>query len=629
MATTTYKTPGVYIREPDSFPPSIVAVETAVPAFIGYTERATDTNGRSLLLSPTRIESMAEFAAMFGGMSRERYFLELHSAAEQRKTAREAADKEAATTWARDNPSASAEETAKAAEDRAAAADAWVAADDRSRVGDIELGGTRYLLREAEGGTFNLYNSLRLFYANGGGSCYIVSCGAFGGKVEKDKLAEGVAAVANVVGPTILAVPDAVLLDFDGYVDICNDMLTQCMEQGDRIALLDVHGTDDIDPANKVPSEAIRSTVKKFRERVGPTPESWRYGAAYFPFMQTSVVQPTEIGLANFDLNEANRGTLITALKAEVNLLMPRPDGEQAPQADETPGPRIAGESDGDTSGGGSADTGGDGEGDQRAAAIAPVSTKAALSFALLDQIEVPAASGALTPLDRAAELRTQTALRQRSQTLVASIPALAQLFKQMAAAQNLLPPSGAIAGIYAMNDSVRGVWNAPANVGVNGLIAPNVAITERDQEDLNVPLEGKAINAIRTFPGRGSLVWGARTLDSNSNDWRYVQVRRTMIFIEQSVKTALNSFVFAPNTAQTWVTVVSMIESFLHGVWSSGGLMGASPTEAYNVQAGLGSTMTPIDVLEGRMLVQITLQMIHPAEFIELTFRQQMLGGA
>jgi hypothetical protein len=234
-----------------------------------------------------------------------------------------------------------------------------------------------------------------------------------------------------------------------------------------------------------------------------------------------------------------------------------------------------------------------------------------------------------LTALDRAAELRTQTALRQRSQTLVASIPALAQLFKQMAAAQNLLPPSGAIAGIYAMNDSVRGVWNAPANVGVNGLIAPNVAITERDQEDLNVPLEGKAINAIRTFPGRGSLVWGARTLDSNSNDWRYVQVRRTMIFIEQSVKTALNSFVFAPNTAQTWVTVVSMIESFLHGVWSSGGLMGASPTEAYNVQAGLGSTMTPIDVLEGRMLVQITLQMIHPAEFIELTFRQQMLGGA
>jgi Bacteriophage tail sheath protein len=624
---TTYKTPGVYIREPDSFPPSIVAVETAVPAFIGYTERATDTNGRSLALVPTRVESMAEFAAMFGGMYREQYYLEPTPTEEQRTAAREAAETAetaAAATWASDHPDATDEEKTKAAADRAAAAEA---AETSGRVGDIELGGKRYLLRESGGGTFNLYNSLRLFYANGGGSCYIVSCGDYGGTVAGPALVGGVAAVANVIGPTMLAVPDAVLLDFDAYVGVCNAILTQCMEQGDRIALLDVHGTDNIDPASKVLSGAIDTVVGAFRASVGPVRESWRYGAAYFPFMQTSVVQPTEISLANFDLNEPNRGTLIEALQAEVNLLMPRAEGEEAPQVAETAAPVTGGGSAGDKDPG-SASEGGGGGGATSTATISPVSTRAARSFTLLAGIEVPAASGALTPGERAAELKTQTELRQLSQTLVASIPALAQLFKQMAAAQNLLPPSGAIAGIYAMNDSVRGVWNAPANVGVNGLVAPNIAITERDQEDLNVPLEGKAINAIRTFPGRGSLVWGARTLDSNSNDWRYVQVRRTMIFIEQSVKTALNSFVFAPNTAQTWVTVVSMIESFLHGVWSAGGLMGASPGEAYNVQAGLGSTMTPIDVLEGRMLVQITLQMIHPAEFIELTFRQQMLGG-
>ena len=90
------------------------------------------------------------------------------------------------------------------------------------------------------------------------------------------------------------------------------------------------------------------------------------------------------------------------------------------------------------------------------------------------------------------------------------------------------------------------------------------------------MPIDGLAINAIRDFVGRGTLVWGARTLDGNSNDWRYIQVRRALIYIEQSVELALNKFVFEPNVAQTWVTVASMIGSFLRGVWQAGGLMGA-----------------------------------------------------
>jgi phage tail sheath protein FI len=143
------------------------------------------------------------------------------------------------------------------------------------------------------------------------------------------------------------------------------------------------------------------------------------------------------------------------------------------------------------------------------------------------------------------------------------------------------------------------------------------------------MPIEGLAINAIRDFVGRGTLVWGARTLDGNSNDWRYIQVRRALIYIEQSVELALNKFVFAPNVAQTWVTVTSMIGSFLRGVWQAGGLMGASPAEAFSIQCGLGSTMTAQDVLEGRMIVQIKLTMVRPAEFIVLTFQQQMQGGA
>jgi uncharacterized protein len=116
-----------------------------------------------------------------------------------------------------------------------------------------------------------------------------------------------------------------------------------------------------------------------------------------------------------------------------------------------------------------------------------------------------------------------------------------------------------------------------------------------------------------------------SRTLDGNSND--YIQVRRTLIYIEQSIRNALQPFVFAPNTGQTWATVVSTVSGLLTTVWSQGGLLGATAAEAFTVQCGLGSTMTSTDVLEGWMIVQVTLAVIRPAEFIELTFKQMMEG--
>jgi len=159
------------------------------------------------------------------------------------------------------------------------------------------------------------------------------------------------------------------------------------------------------------------------------------------------------------------------------------------------------------------------------------------------------------------------------------------------------------------------------------GVVQPTYPLNSEQQADLNVPVNGKAVDALRQFPGRGTVVWGARTLDGNSNDNRYIQVRRTLIYIEQSIKNALNGFVFAPNTGQTWTTVVSTVSGFLQTVWSQGGLMGATASEAFSVQCGLGSTMTGKDVLEGYMIVQVTLQLIRPAEFIELTFKQKMEG--
>jgi hypothetical protein len=118
--------------------------------------------------------------------------------------------------------------------------------------------------------------------------------------------------------------------------------------------------------------------------------------------------------------------------------------------------------------------------------------------------------------------------------------------------------------------------------------------------------------------------VWGARTLDGNSQDWRYINVRRTMIMIEQSLKLACRAYVFEPNDSNTWVTMKSMMNNFLADLWKQGALAGAIPEQAFDVQVGLGSTMTPADILAGLLLVTVKLAIVHPAEFIVITFQQQ-----
>nr|DAV60963.1 MAG TPA: tail sheath protein [Caudoviricetes sp.] len=208
---------------------------------------------------------------------------------------------------------------------------------------------------------------------------------------------------------------------------------------------------------------------------------------------------------------------------------------------------------------------------------------------------------------------------------LYQNLPVYKQLADKVKASLNHLPPSAAMAGIYAMVDRTRGVWKAPANVSVNYVNKPAEVITDYDQENLNMPMNGKAVNAIRTFPGEGIKVWGARTLDGNSNDWRYINVRRTMTFLEQSVKNAARAYVFEPNDASTWINMKCMIENFLRSVWKRGGLAGSSPEDAYEVHIGLGDTMTAEDILEGTMRITVLVAISRPAEFIEITFQQQM----
>lgn len=188
------------------------------------------------------------------------------------------------------------------------------------------------------------------------------------------------------------------------------------------------------------------------------------------------------------------------------------------------------------------------------------------------------------------------------------------------------LPSSGAVAGVYASVDRDRGVWKAPANVGLASVLGPLVKITAEDQESLNVdPTAGKSINAIRAFTGKGTLIWGARTLAGNDNEWRYVSVRRLFNMIEESTQKSTAFAVFEPNDAATWLKVKAMIESYLYGLWQQGALAGATAEDAYFVNVGLGKTMTPQDVLEGRMIVEIGVAAVRPAEFIILRFMHKL----
>ena len=189
-----------------------------------------------------------------------------------------------------------------------------------------------------------------------------------------------------------------------------------------------------------------------------------------------------------------------------------------------------------------------------------------------------------------------------------------------------VLPPSAAVAGIYARVDRERGVWKAPANVGVLAVLGPVAKITDDEQDRLNIdPTAGKSINAIRAFTGKGTLVWGARTLAGNDNEWRYVPVRRLFITIEESTRKASAFAVFEPNDQATWLKVKAMIESYLYGLWEQGALAGAKPEAAYYVHVGLGTTMTAQDVLEGRMVVEIGVAAVRPAEFIVLRFSHKL----
>lgn len=191
------------------------------------------------------------------------------------------------------------------------------------------------------------------------------------------------------------------------------------------------------------------------------------------------------------------------------------------------------------------------------------------------------------------------------------------------------MPPSGFVSGIYARADVERGVHKAPANEKVNGVVNTEklngkYRIIDKGTQDVLNPL---GVNCIRSFPGRGIRVWGARTMSSNSL-WKYVNVRRLFLFLEESIENGTQWVVFEPNDPKLWARVKQTISQFLTSVWKSGALMGNTPDDAFFIKCD-DTTMTPSDINNGRLVVQVGVAPVKPAEFVIFRIAQWQGGSA
>jgi uncharacterized protein len=428
--------------------------------------------------------------------------------------------------------------------------------------GDVRAPDGTDLVVELTSPPFRLHAAMRHFFANGGGPCWIVSAADFaGGAIAFEPLARGLAALGDEAEHTLLVIPEAVELDAGACADLQRRMLAHCAGRN-RFAILDVPGGTGDAAQGEAAVDAFRATLGD---------ENLKWGAAYYPFVHTRLRSEGDLSYSDFP------GTAFSTFLTDLPPAL-APVAKDAERTDE----------------------------------------------AWRAELEAAKAAGAASVHeDEAAWIAGRKALTHKA--LVQGSPFFANLLRAATGMLNLMPPSAAMAGVYTLVDETRGVWKAPANVSLNGVVEPAVAVSHADQETLNVHPTGKSINAIRAFAGKGVLVWGARTLDGNSLDWRYINVRRTVSMLEESCRLAVQALVFEPNVASTWVTARRMIENYLTGVWRRGGLAGATPDDAFAVRCGLGETMTQQDILDGTLRVTILVALSRPAEFIAITFQQQM----
>lgn len=539
---TTYKTPGVYVEEISTMPPSVAEVETAIPAFIGFTEKG-------ILNLPKKIKSLKEYEEFFGK-------------ADLQKGIKVIMDSEKDPT---DNT-----KTLETVVD--------VLVEDPSK--NV------------------MYYALQLFYSNGGGPCFIVSAGNYAqsSAAGVTTYTDAIDASSKIDEVTLIVLPDAPFcLDAtQNYYDVMNHALKECALLGDRFAIVDVIEDGDAD-----------ASIQLFRDAISANENEVKYAAAYYPYLNTDVAYTYDLtaddsfsvlssdasdnGAAagvfdNAMTNAVHLRSLATQARKEATRLKKISDGLQATDPNKA----------------------------QATADTAAAATRSTESDTAATQAETAAAN-----LENALKKKKFADLNNLSKNKV----------KQKISDLGIqLTPCSAIAGVYASVDNARGVWKAPANVSLTLVNSTNATITNYDQQGMNVDvIAGKSVNAIRPFIGKGILVWGARTLDGNSNEWRYISVRRFFNMVEKSVQNSTYWAVFEANDKNTWVKVRAMIENYLILKWKDGALAGDKPDDAFFVRVGLGQTMTADDVLNGLMIIEIGMAAVRPAEFIVLKFSHKM----
>ena len=530
----SFSTPNSYLEEQTVQPLAINSGATALPVFVGYTEKAVGIHGNDLTNVLTPLGSLLDYEAHFGS---------------------------------------------------AEYSDFGVYLDTGGNVVSATEAGTRHYLHQ----------SIDLYFRNGGGSCYILSIGNYSTPIAPEDFANALSILENEEAPTLVILTDAVNLTETDYYTLVRSALAQCNELKDRFLILDVKDND----------------LTTFRDGIGSANLS--YGAAYYPYLNTTFNYPYDEARVSvrhsYGLFEIENCICVTYDGAPGDgatiIIAEFPD-------DLTGIPYIS--VDGSnivlvvSAGTGSA-----------SGAIIEAWKKVADPGKFAIKM-AGTGSDFLTLQDARFAYEEELAKLGDDRIKIDSPVIYANVVSALNRNKAVVPPSAVIAAAYTKTDLETGPWKAPANVMLSNVTGPARQINNFEQDNLNFSPDGKSINAVRSFINKGTLIWGARTLDGNSNEWRYIPVRRLFIKVESEIKRATAFSVFEPNNSFTWLKIKTMLIAYLDELWSAGALNGATSEQAYFVRAGLGETMDDKDILEGRLHISVGIAPARPAEFVVMT---------
>jgi phage tail sheath protein FI len=531
LTIMAYTTPGVKPIEKRVFGRTVLSKVTALPIFIGYTQRQHPLQQNGASSSGLRSSQSGAGGRSTSG-----------------KGASGSSETAAAKTATATAEAAVEEKTAKKKTTTKSKAKKEDSAEENTivvhKINNLkeyyhQFGGGDYTWEEKK--MFYLFESIKLFYANGGSTCYIASVGTYSnGEVVKEELEAGIDKVFELAEANLVLIPDAVSLADKERGSLYNELLLNCSPDNKYRAFINQFAILDAKEGVKKysdESETLRNIVEG---------DHLVHGAMYHPWLHTDVISRTDVEMSLLDGD-------MGYIEQEFNLS------------------------------------------ENGWAEYKSKSTKSKANY-----------------LRRSKKEQWEDFVNETIKK------------------NSLLPPSGAVAGAFVRNDEKFGIQKAPANINLRGVVELNAPINDTNQGQFNAPAEsGKSINCIRSFVNNDIKIWGARTMDYRGLDYRYVNTRRTMSMLQDSIKNLLEQFVFENNDSRTWLKIRASLSKFLKGMLSRGVLYGTTPSQAYEFAVGFGETMDENDILEGIIRVEVKLALIRPAEFIEIIFEQKTMEGA